>query len=400
MTPAKHSHPPRLYTQVAGEDEHEEHKATWLELFYDLIYVMALINLGHALSEDVSLFGFLRFVLLFIPIWWSWTGATFYINRFTSDDVWQRLLIFIQIFAIAVLGTSVHAAWESLGIQFTIAYVAIRLVLVVLYFRAAQHVEEARELSIRYGTGFFIASMIWLLAIFVPQAYRPYVWLVGMVVDFLVPLSRRSQALTRKLPFDVPHLAERYGLFTIIVLGESFVKFDAETLVPMSFPMLIYGILAVSISCLLWWIYFEDISEAKLQPTSRAAYVWVYSHLPIAFSLISFGVGAYKLMGELEESHAHIEYLWLTGISMILYLTFIGLIDAVTVRAHDGISNTLRSGIRLGGAVLILLLTLFGTDLTSTQYIGFAAIIFIVDEATVHIVSQRNAVMSEPSATS
>src|SRR5690606_21277277 len=127
-------HPPRLYTQVLGEHGHEERKVAWLELFYDLVYVTTLIQLGDALSEDVSLFGFMRFVLLFIPIWWSWTGVTLYINRFMGDDVWHRVLIFLQIFAVAALAISVSEAWGSLSIQFTIAYVGIRLILVLLYF--------------------------------------------------------------------------------------------------------------------------------------------------------------------------------------------------------------------------------------------------------------------------
>ena len=81
-------HPPRLHRASAGA---HERKITWLELFYDLVYVATLIQIGNALSEDITLNGFLRFAIVFIPVWWAWTGITFYMNRFVVDDLWHRL---------------------------------------------------------------------------------------------------------------------------------------------------------------------------------------------------------------------------------------------------------------------------------------------------------------------
>ena len=100
--------PPYLHT---AHDTEEERKVSWLELFYDLVFVATIIQLGNMLSHDVSWLGFLKFVALFIPIWWSWTGITFYMNRFIVDDVWHRLLVFIQIFGIATLGLSIQDAF-------------------------------------------------------------------------------------------------------------------------------------------------------------------------------------------------------------------------------------------------------------------------------------------------
>ena len=124
--------PPMLHTtyaQLFGP----ERRVTWLELFYDLVYVATFIQLGNALSEDISWTGFLRFVALFIPIWWSWTGITFYFNRFVVDDIWHRILIFSQIFFIVILGISVQGAFSDLAAQFVLAYVGVRLILILLY---------------------------------------------------------------------------------------------------------------------------------------------------------------------------------------------------------------------------------------------------------------------------
>ena len=96
-------------------DAEAERRVTWLELFYDLVYVAAIIQLGNALSKDVSPVGLVAFVALFIPIWWSWTGITFYINRFVVDDFWYRMLIFVQIGFIAILAMSVPKGFRRAG---------------------------------------------------------------------------------------------------------------------------------------------------------------------------------------------------------------------------------------------------------------------------------------------
>ena len=88
-----------------------EGKETWLELFYDLVYVAVLIQLGNILSDDVSWMGAARFAVLFAPIWWAWSNFTFYMNRFVVDDVWHRLIVMLQIFCIAWLGSSVGGAF-------------------------------------------------------------------------------------------------------------------------------------------------------------------------------------------------------------------------------------------------------------------------------------------------
>jgi low temperature requirement protein LtrA len=83
-------------------------KVTWLELFYDLVYVATIVQLGNKLSDNLSLEGFFGFILLFVPIWWVWMGMTFYANRFVADDLPHHLLVFAQIFVVAVLAINVY----------------------------------------------------------------------------------------------------------------------------------------------------------------------------------------------------------------------------------------------------------------------------------------------------
>lgn len=157
--------PPRL----SEEAEAEERRVTWLELLYDLVYVATIIQLGAYLSHNVSWMGVVGFGALFVPIWWSWTGLTFYANRFVVDDIWHRLLIFAQIAAVTILAVSVEAAIGERAVQFALAYVAVRVILIVLYWRAWRHIPQARPLVWRYGLGFSWAAAIYLLSVFAPN---------------------------------------------------------------------------------------------------------------------------------------------------------------------------------------------------------------------------------------
>ena len=139
--------PPRL--RIGEESKHEHRHATWLELFYDLVFVVAVSQVAHNLYADVSIAGFLSFGFLFIPIWWAWIGTTFYANRFDSDDIGHRLLIGLQMLAIAALAVNVHHGLGESSAGFALAYAAGRAVLVIEYFRAAKHIPQARELATR-----------------------------------------------------------------------------------------------------------------------------------------------------------------------------------------------------------------------------------------------------------
>jgi len=91
---------PRFFRDVTFS-RHTSRSIQWLELFYDLVYVATLIQIGNFLSDNVSIVGFGQFIVLMMVIWWAWTGETFYQNRYVSDDLLHRGIVFLQIFAIA-----------------------------------------------------------------------------------------------------------------------------------------------------------------------------------------------------------------------------------------------------------------------------------------------------------
>ncbi len=369
--------PPQLHTQW-HENRHEERKVSWLELFYDLVYVATLIQLGNRLSDDVSVSGFLQFVALFVPIWWSWTGLTFYSNRFVVDDVLHRTLVFAQIIGIATLGISIAGAFGDLDNQFTLSYVFIRVILILLYLRARRHVPEARPLCDISVRGFSAAAAIWLLSLFVPAPFKYGLWAAGMLVDIYTPMSKKYRALQTQLPPDAPHMSERFGIFTIIVLGESFVKvLDEVSGQPIGLWGYVFSVFGIAVVSGLWWIYFDDIVEQAIKGI-RGTYIWVYSHLPLSVGLTAFGVAAKKVFIQPSFEPLSDKYRMLYCVSVILVLVFIAVLDLVTERHDHTVDNMHRAYWRLGAALVVLLVGLFGGFLSPIPFIILMAAIFMI----------------------
>lgn len=210
--------PPRLRI---GEDSEEHRHATWLELFYDLVFVVAVSQVAHYLSNDVSLSGFFGFVFLFVAVWWAWIGTTFYANRFDSDDIGHRLLTAAQILAVAALAVNVHHGLGESSAGFAVSYTVCRAFLIIEYLRAGRHIPAARRLTNSFARGFAIGASLWLLSVFVPIPLRFGFWALGLIVDFATPITAKKLQL-ELLPHP-EHLPKRFGLFTIIVLGEAII---------------------------------------------------------------------------------------------------------------------------------------------------------------------------------
>ena len=106
-------------TTTTNNDEKERH-ATWLELFFDLVFVVIISQLSHFLLHEISLLRFLEFLFLFIPVWWAWTGVTFYSTRFYSDDVGHRLLLLLQMGGAGAMAVNISGAFNNTfsGLQY------------------------------------------------------------------------------------------------------------------------------------------------------------------------------------------------------------------------------------------------------------------------------------------
>ncbi len=208
--------PPRLRTTYEVDERH----ASWLELLFDLVLVVAITELSHQLVVDHSIAGFLRFAALFVPVYVAWQGYTFYATRFDTDDLAFRVAYFaamLAIAALAVLIDDVARGEHSAG--FAVAYVCLRSFMLALYARAWRAVAEARPLIRLYGSGYTAGVAIWLASLAVDPPLRYVVSGIALWLELsLPPLSTR---IHRRVPTSGSHVPERWALLTPIVLGES-----------------------------------------------------------------------------------------------------------------------------------------------------------------------------------
>ena len=279
--------PPRLLTV----EESGDRRASWLELFFDLVFVVAITELARVLVLDHSAGGFLRFAALFVPVWVAWQGYMAYATRFDTDDVLFRVAYFAAMLAIAALAVLIHdVAQGEHSAEFALAYVVLRSLMLGLYARAWRSVPEARPLIRFYGGGYSVGVALWLVSLAFQPPARYVFWGVALAVDLsLPPLSTR---LHRRIPTSATHLPERWALFTLIVLGESVVAVAVSTADThwraASVGAAVLGFVTVAG---VWWLYFDRQAGVVLRGTTMDVVVYSYAHLPLLIGLAATSAG-------------------------------------------------------------------------------------------------------------
>ncbi|MFQ5947570.1 MAG: low temperature requirement protein A [Acidimicrobiia bacterium] len=353
--------PPRLRTT---ETATEHRSATWLELFYDLVFVVAVAALGHRLLVNVSWTGFLSFVGLFIPLWWAWAGFTFYADRYDTDDLGQRVLAVAQMVAIALMAVSISGDVADSTAAFALAYVGSRSILILMYLRARRHVPETRDLVTGYIKGFGAGAGFWLASILVPPPGRFVLWGVGLTISFATPyLVRKLQA---KAPLSESHLPERFGLFTILVLGESIAAVVAGlSHEDWELRPTLAAVLGVLIATGLWWLYFDALDGSVVrrrrdQSRTWRPTVWIYSHLPLVIALITTGIGLEFVVSEAGGAAFPVAERWLLAGGVAASLLAMGVIQLSSEGADPARRYRHEAQRRFAGAGAALLLGLAG----------------------------------------
>jgi low temperature requirement protein LtrA len=278
-----------------------ERKVTWLELFFDLVFVAAVAQVAEPLREHYTFTELTRFAPLFVLIWWAWTGRALFSTRFETDDAVQRALTMVEIFAIAVMAANARDSLTSRSSAgFAAAYAGVRIILLVHYWRATA-VRETHGLSTSHLAGHGLAAALWLLSAVVPLNLRLALWLVAFSIDLGTPWLTVDQAV--HLPPHPSHLPERFGLFTLILLGESVVAVmkgieSQETWSPLAASGAFSGVAALFG---IWWWYFEGLQAAAERPVRSRVdairlHVWSYAHFPLYLGIVIIGVGIQRLV--------------------------------------------------------------------------------------------------------
>jgi low temperature requirement protein LtrA len=348
--------PPRL--RVLEDDEEDERHATWLELFFDLVFVVAVAQLADGLAEDPSVHGFLVFAGLFVAVWWAWVGYTFYADRFDTDDPPHRVLMIAGMFAVAALSSVIPDAFQGATVSFAIAYAGVRAVVVLLNARAWWHLPAARPLLNVYIPAFSVSIFLFLVSAAVEPPYRYWLWAVALTIDLGTPLA--STERIRKVPIHGSHIPERVGLFTIIVFGESVLAVVVgTTTVSWGIESGAAAALGFAIAGALWWIYFDYVDSSIVKRTIAAGQTYLYAHLPLLIGLAALGAGVKLAIKATQDTGLTDEVSWIIGGGVALFMASVAVLHLVTT--HSG--RDVDVWLRLGSAVLALGLGAVGEDL-------------------------------------
>lgn len=237
--------------------------ASPLELFFDLVFVVAVsiasVQLHHALSEGHLSGGVLHYLIIFFAIWWAWMNFTWFATSFDTDDWLYRVLTIVQMGGVLVLASGIGPAFEHDDFSvLVVAYVVMRVAMVAQWLRASRGAGPARGATLRYAAGIAVVQLLWLAALLLPAELFVVAVVVLVVAELAVPLLAERHGNT---PWHPHHITERYGLFTLIVLGESLLASanaiiealrDAEELA----PLISIAALTLVATAALWWIYF------------------------------------------------------------------------------------------------------------------------------------------------
>jgi low temperature requirement protein LtrA len=303
--------PPRAHGEIIADRQ-----VSVLELFYDLVYVAVIGQAAHHLAEHVSVRGLAEFAVVFALIWIAWINGSLYLELHGREDGRTRTIVFVQMGILALLAVFTADAADGSGWGFAVVYATYQIVQTGLWYTVWRQDRRDRPEFLGLAGGYVVGMGVSVAVIgasaLLPAAPRLVVW-AGLGVAWIVGIvlaARRSRASLGLAPTD--SLVERFGLFTIIVLGEvvigvvdglSGAERDATTIVT--------GMLALSMGFGFWWIYF-DLVGGRLPRADRGALAnWVMSHLPIALSITAAGAGMVSLIGHAHDPTAPAGTSWL-----------------------------------------------------------------------------------------
>ncbi len=286
---------------MRARSPHEPHRvATPLELFFDLVFVVALAQaasgLHHAVAEAHVAHALISYSMVFFGIWWAWMNFTWFASAYDSDDVPYRLAVFVQITGALVFAAGVKQMFDESDINIASlgGYVIMRMAAVPQWLRAGASDPPRRRTTHRMAIGVSLCQLAWIVLYFAPEAWRLTGFALFALAELAVPVWAEQASPTTWHPH---HIAERYGLFTIIVLGESVLaamlavqtalasgeRFSALA------PVIGGGLLIVYA---LWWLYFyRPVHDLLESHELRKAITWGYGHFVVFGSAAAVGAG-------------------------------------------------------------------------------------------------------------
>lgn len=344
--------------RMVGRDPHESGRtATPLELFFDLVFVVAFgaaaDELAHALAADHVGSGIAAFGFVVFAISWAWINYAWFTSGFDTDDWYFRVATMVQMVGVLVLALGIPDVFASIDTGgpldnglLVAGYVIMRLAMVALWARVALHDAAHRRTAVLSIVTVVAAQVGWVIVV-VAGVEQPWVW-IAIAPLYLLELAGPvlAERSGGRVPWHAHHIAERYGLLVIITLGEVVIG----TITSISaivhehgwtFDAGLLAVVGTALAFALWWMYFITPSARVLRVRPDRGFVWGTSHIVVFAAVAAVGaglhVGAYAVEGDASIDNVGVvltiavPVAILTTAVFLLYSYVLGAFDAFHV---------------------------------------------------------------------
>jgi len=364
-------------------ESHEESRVTFVELFFDLVFVFAVTQLSHSLLEDLSLGGIFHVALLLFAIWWVWIYTAWVTNWLDPQRPLVRLMLFVLTLAGLLLSASIPHAFDEAGLVFAGAYAFMQVgrTIFMLWALKSHNPHNFRNFQ-RITTWMMASAVLWIAGGLAGEGARPILWLGALAIEYVAPAAGffvpgLGRSTSEDWDIEGGHLAERCGLFVIIALGES-VLVTGATFADLAWNETTVAAFVVAFvsSVAMWWIYFNlgaergsSIISHSENPGRLARLAYTYIHIVIVAGIIVSAVA-----DEIVLTHptGHVEK---SVVAVILGGPAVYLVGNVLFK-YATVGRLPPS--HLGGLVLLAVLVLAADHLSPLQLGGAASVVLVI----------------------
>jgi len=295
--------PPADVEHIADDrvvpEREDEHPVSVLELFFDLVFVLAITQVTLLLADHLTIGGMLRGLLVLSLLWWSWVGYAWLTNSIDTDDPRTRISFFVAMAAFTVVSLSTPRAFGDDALPFALAYAVVRAMQVGLYSYGTDADDPNHGAILRLAPGFLVSATLVIGGALIGGAAQPWIWLLAIVLDVLTPIVLGDVSEFR---VHAGHFAERHGLIIIIALGESIVALGSGVAGDTVDLRLVVGAsLGVAVAATLWWLYFDVVAivaEHRMKQArggeraqiARDSYSYIHFFMIAGIVLLALGV--------------------------------------------------------------------------------------------------------------
>jgi low temperature requirement protein LtrA len=349
--------PPRPHGEVISD-----RSVSPLELLYDLVYVAVIGQATHHLAAHITLRGIAEFTVVFALIWIAWVNGSLYLELHGREDGRTRAYVFVQMGMLVLVAVFTADAAGDDGAGFAVAYAAFLAVVTWLWYTVRRQDQETHSEFMtvvgHYAWGMIGLCMLILASAALPNDARLLVWATvaaGWLLGMLL-IVREGQGIAGGLS-PTHSLVERFGLFTIVVLGELVLGAVAGfSLAGQDFKTIVTGMLALGLGFGFWWIYFDLVGGRMPSQDGAALGIWLTGHLPVAGSIAAAGAGIVSLIEHAHDSSTPAETAWLVAGSVAIGLVALTLIEGALTDTErlSSVYRPLRFATGLGAAAAIV----------------------------------------------